>query len=157
MKRIQGNSYLYEERLGDISDFQPSMTQQHFANEVDVNMIVERATRTGLLGDPLAMAARQASFGDFSDIGDYQSCVNKVTAANNAFNSLPADVRSRFNNNPAELIAFLSDDKNIIEASELGLVDKDNVKVIAARAAISAAEKAKWEAEKAKTAAVPPA
>ena len=37
---------------------------------------------------------------------------------------LPAKIRQRFNNNPAELIAFLQNSDNIEEAVELGLMEK---------------------------------
>lgn len=127
MDRIKKSSYEFPERLGDIDKFDESKTQQSFADEVDINTIVARALKTGLLGDPSSIASRQAIFGDFSEIGSYQESLNKVIAAQNAFNELPADVRSRFNNDPGKLMEFIADDKNRPEAESLGLVVKKEV------------------------------
>lgn len=123
MKRIKDNSYLVEERVDDISCPEKSLAQQSFAEEVDVNNIVARALKTGILGDPMAIAARQAVFGDFSGVGSYQDSLNRVIAAQKAFESLPANVRARFDHDPGKLIAFLADVKNLEEARELGLVE----------------------------------
>ena len=45
-----------------------------------------------------------------------------VMAADDAFMALPANIRERFNNDPAELVDFVSDDRNRSEAIDLGLV-----------------------------------
>lgn len=123
MKRIESDPYAFPERKGDIGNFEKTMTQQSFAAEVDVNEIVKRAQRTGLLGDPVAMANRQAIFGDFSEIGSYHDAMNRVVAAQGAFMQLPAEVRSRFNNDPGQLCDFMADRKNLEEAVSLGLLD----------------------------------
>lgn len=146
MKRILNDSYLVDERVDDVF-FDPakpesrSMTQQHFAQEVDVNNIVARALKTGILGDPVAIAARAAKFGDFSDIGDYQSACNRVIAAQNSFMELPADVRAKFGGDVGALIEFLKDENNLKEAVELGLIPQKVLddKVAAEKAAKAAA------------------
>lgn len=127
MKRIEVNSYLFPDRVGDLECKDKSMTQQSFAEEVDVNNIVARAVKTGMLGDPLAIGRREAVFGDFSDVDSFHTSLNRVIAAQNAFMELPADVRARFNNDPGQLIAFLSDEANRDEAVKLGLVVKKEV------------------------------
>ena len=43
-------------------------------------------------------------------------------AADDAFMALPAAVRERFNNDPAELVDFVSDVNNRSEAIDLGLI-----------------------------------
>ena len=45
-----------------------------------------------------------------------------VLAADDAFMALPANVRERFNNDPAELVDFISDVANRSEAIDLGLI-----------------------------------
>lgn len=131
MKRIEVNSYVYPERVGDVECKEKTMTQQSFANEVDVNQIVARALKTGILGDPLSIQRRQEIFGDFSEIGSYQDALNRVINAQKAFDELPADIRSRFNNEPGLLMEFLSNPGNRDEAIKLGLIvsDKDKEKL----------------------------
>jgi len=95
-----------------------TLAQQNFKDESDINYIVRQFGLTGELpGKPLS-----PQYGDFTGVLDYHSAVNAVLAAQDDFMELPAQLRSRFNNDPAELIDFLSDENNREEATKLGLV-----------------------------------
>jgi len=97
-----------------------TLTQQHFKDETDINNILRQFNITGLLPQsPLS-----PRYGDFTGISDYQSALNAVIAAESEFESLPAQIRARFNNNPEELINFLANNENYDEAAKLGLVNK---------------------------------
>lgn len=125
MERLKKSSYEYPDRVDDLGGFEKTMTQQHFVGEVDINNIVARALKTGILGDPMAIAGRQAVFGDFSAVGSYHEALNRITAAQAAFMELPADVRSRFNNDPGALVDYMSSpfgEDKLREAVGLGLV-----------------------------------
>ena len=100
----------------------PSMTHMEFQDECDINRIMDRYMRTGVLSDPMSMA-RPMTYGDFSNLGDYQSNMNKVIEAREVFDRLPAKVRERFGNNPASLLAFVMDSNNREEAISLGLLE----------------------------------
>ena len=96
-----------------------SLTQQHFKDETDINNILRQFNITGLLPEsPLA-----PRYGDFTGIGDYHSALNAVIAAEDGFLALPAELRARFANDPAQLIDFMSDENNRDEAVQLGLLD----------------------------------
>lgn len=97
----------------------PSKVQQHFRQESDVNEIMRRYRATGVLP-----GARRGVpvFGDFSDGIDFLEAQERVVKAREAFESLPAEVRRRFRNDPAELLEFISDESNRDEAEQLGLV-----------------------------------
>ena len=98
---------------------EPSLTQQHFKDETDINNILRQFNITGLLPEqPLS-----PRYGDFTGIGDYHSALNAVIAAEDKFLALPANLRARFENDPAQLIAFLSDENNRSEAEKLGLLE----------------------------------
>lgn len=99
-----------------------SLTRQEFAAEADINNLVRRYQETGSFYDPLVPAIRQPQFGDFTSVGDYMDACNKLIAAQQSFDSLPAAVRDRFSNDPAHLIAFLGDPNNRDEAVRLGLL-----------------------------------
>lgn len=96
----------------------PSVTQQQFAEEADINTIVRRFGLTGEL--PKDVAVPQS--GDFLDVTDFHTAMNVVRSSEEAFAAMPADVRKRFANDPAEFMAFVSDDKNRDEARKLGLL-----------------------------------
>ena len=97
---------------------EPTLAQQHARDECDINTIVRRFGLTGELPNNV----RVPRYGDFTAVSDYQTAMNMVIEANEAFMQLPAEVRSRFNNDPGALVDFMSDDSNRAEAEKLGLV-----------------------------------
>lgn len=97
---------------------EPTLAQQHARDECDINTIVRRFGLTGELPNNV----RVPRYGDFTAVSDYQTAMNMVMEANAAFMELPAEVRSRFNNDPGALVDFISDDSNRAEAEKLGLV-----------------------------------
>lgn len=112
-----------------------SLTQQSFAEEVDINTIVRRF---GLGYEP-PLNTRMPLNGDFEGVFDFQSAMNVIVAAREAFDAQPAEVRARFHNNPAEFVDFCSDDENYEEARRLGLVDPERERARAAAAAAAVA------------------
>lgn len=97
----------------------PSLAQQSALEESDINTIVRRFGLTGQL--PVGM--RAPTYADFGDqIFDFQSAMNAVRSAEESFNRLPAQVRSRFHNSPDEFVDFCSNEENRAEAEKLGLV-----------------------------------
>lgn len=104
-----------------IENVTPSLTQQHFKDEADINMIIARYNRTGFLVDPTAPRSGSAMFGDFSEVKDFQSAQNAICAATEAFGELDSKIRRRFNNDPGQLIAFLDNPDNYEEGVKLGL------------------------------------
>jgi len=107
---------------------EPSLAQQHFRDECDINNILRQFNITGLLPEsPLS-----PRYGDFTGIGDYHTALNRVIAAQDEFEALPAEIRARFGNDPAQLIEFLENSENRPEAEELGLVEKAAAEVVEA-------------------------
>lgn len=97
-----------------------TLAQQHFKDECDINNILRQFNITGLLPEsPLS-----PRYGDFTGISDYHSALNQVIAAEDEFMALPAQIRSRFDNDPAKLIDFLENSENLNEAIKLGLVNQ---------------------------------
>ena len=95
-----------------------SMTQQQFQSECDVNNILAKYKRTGMLTH---IQKHEGNFGDFSSVEDYQTSLGKLMQAQQSFESLPSELRAKFENDPAQLISCLSDEKNDAEAIKLGL------------------------------------
>lgn len=98
----------------------PTMAKQSFKAECDINTIMRKYQTTGLVEHVNKV---QGSYGDFTNVAEYQLHLNQVMAAHDAFMELPAAVRKRFDNDPAHLLTFLQDEKNRDEAIKLGLID----------------------------------
>jgi len=95
-------------------------TKQAHKDECDVNKIVKRFEKTGVLAHT---AARQAAYGDFSPI-DYREAVEIVMKAEEAFSQLPAKVRYRFNNDPQAFLDACENPEYRDELEALGLIEK---------------------------------
>lgn len=100
-----------------------SVTNQSDKDSTDINKMMAKYEKTGMITDLITGNPRQPNYGDFSNVGDYHQLQNTIIRVNNAFNALPAKVRSRFENDPDVLIRFLADQQNDREAVELGLKD----------------------------------
>ena len=114
-----------------------SRTQQHFQEEVDINTIVRRFGLTGELPENVPMVLQ----GDFTNVVDFQSAMDMVVAAREAFMEQPAEVRARFDNDPQKFLDFTSNAENFDEAAKLGMIRAESV------AARAESVKAKRQAE----------
>lgn len=145
MNRLKVSPYEFEDRKGDLSFVGcVSKTKASFASETDINKIMARALKTGMLSDINGINSRAAVFCDVYDIGDYRSVMDKITKANAAFEAMSAEVKNRFANDPARLVEFMKDPVNLEEACKLGLLPMSlwDKKVADEKAAKEAALKA---------------
>ena len=74
--------------------------------------------KSGVLPDPVSMP----QYVDYEGVFDFQSALNAVRLADANFMTMPAKVRSRFNNSPQQFLEFFADPSNRDEAISLGLV-----------------------------------
>jgi len=97
-----------------------SRTKQSFKNECDVNNILKNYNKTGVMPENF-------NPGEYRDLDgtDYQEYMQTVASANSMFEELPSALRKRFKNDPAQLLSFVHDDKNVEEAHKLGLLHDD--------------------------------
>lgn len=105
-------------RGSDLVCPEPSLAQQSFKEDADINVMLERFKVTGVMPQGVLMP----SYGDFTGVSDYRSARDAMLKAEHAFMDLPANVRSRFDNDPQKFLEFCADDKNRDEAIRLGLV-----------------------------------
>jgi len=96
----------------------PSMTDQSQHAQTDVNNIMAKYKKTGQITH---LAKVQGNFADLSEIQDLHTSMTQVTLAQQTFNALPAELRSRFQNSPVEMLNFLNNPQNDQEAIQLGL------------------------------------
>lgn len=98
----------------------PSMTRQEFSDECDINKIMERYEKNGVL-DPRLMN-REPLYVDFTRVPtDLQSAMGMMLEADEAFGRLPASVRKEFDNDAFAFVDFASSPDNIGKLREWGL------------------------------------
>jgi len=102
-----------------------SLAHQSFKGEADVNNIMSRYTKTGLLVDPSIPRSRSPQYGDFTSGNDFTSIQRRVAAVNQAFEALDSDIRKMFDNDPSKMLDFISNPANAAEAFKLGLIKDD--------------------------------
>lgn len=98
-----------------------SLTKQQFKQECDINYILRKYQKTGLIDH---VARYQGNYSDISDVPSYQDALNTVLEANLAFSTLPSSLRKRFSNDPEQFLSFVADPANAEELYSLGLATK---------------------------------
>jgi len=95
------------------------VTEQNHKKECDVNEIIRKYDKTGLISHVSRFEAR---FGDLTGV-DFKVAMDLITGAQSSFNALPAEIRKRFENNPEKLLSFMESPENRSEAIKLGLIN----------------------------------
>lgn len=110
----------YENRVKatiDCSD-EPSRTLQSDAESSDINNILKRYEKTGMLPE---LIKENPQYGDFSEVPDYQTALEIVTKSHEQFAALDGRVRAQFKNDPAEFLAFATNPDNMEQMVNMGL------------------------------------
>lgn len=113
----------------DPNDPSRSRTAQEYRDESDPAKIVKRLIESGGAIDELLLQKREAIYADVTGIGSYFEAKCKTARIENAFMTLDADVRAKFENDPQKMMEFLADPANKNEAIDLGLLPDDSEKV----------------------------
>lgn len=103
-------------------------TQQQFKDECDVNSIMAKYERSGLL--PLVTDV--PVYGDFTSGSDFLDTQRRVAFLKSRFELLPASVRSGFDNDAAKMIDFALSPDNEARCVELGILPKKVEPVVSA-------------------------
>lgn len=99
------------------ADHPTGRTKQSFSEDADINNVMARWIKTGDMpkqGRP--------TYGDFSNVDEYQTMLNRIIDAEESFMELSPKIRDRMHNDPANLIKFISNPDNREEALKLGLI-----------------------------------
>lgn len=98
-----------------------SLAQQQFRDDCDVNRIVDRYVKTGVL-EHLSDVAPQ--YGDVTDVPtDLMAAYDAVGRAEVAFMQLPSQLRKELDNDPSRLSAWLRNENNRETAVRYGLMN----------------------------------
>lgn len=101
-------------------------TKQEFKAESDINTILARYQNQGV---PPRENPNAPRWGDFCGY-DYTEAMHLVADAQSLFEELPSSLRNRFENDPAKLLHWVHDPKNVQEATSLGFLDEQRLKAL---------------------------
>lgn len=112
----------YQEKEGIIFK-EPTMTIQSEKDNCDINVIMNRYATCGT-PLPYRTDGVQPVYADVSELGDYMENYQRCKQAEEMFNNLPSALRKELDNNPANLLPFIQDEKNKERCYEYGLLNK---------------------------------
>ncbi len=113
------SAYLPHERIQTFP-VGPTMTQQSMQDECDINNILQKYQKTGLVSH---LAAHQGEYSMMPTLPEFSDAMNLITGANTMFEELPSSIREKFQNSPGKFLDFLSNPVNRQEAIEMGFID----------------------------------
>ena len=96
---------------------QETLAQQNFRDQCDINRIVKQYGVTGQVPVTLRTPIQE----DFVAVTDYHTAMTAVRKGRESFESLPAEVRYRFKNDPGRFVDFCLNPDNLDVAIKLGL------------------------------------
>lgn len=102
----------------DMDFFLPSMTRQEFAPECDINTLMERYEKSGVISH---VNRAQPVYMDMTVLPDLREGLDLMREATNAFLALPAKVRREFDNDPVQFVEYAQNTENIERMREWGL------------------------------------
>lgn len=101
-----------------------SKTVQSDADSTDINKIVARFARDGIL--PIGQS-REGLFIDVTRVPDFRGALEQVRHASEYFQTLPAESRAIFRNDPAEFMDAIKDNSRLEDLIKAGVVSEDEV------------------------------
>lgn len=96
----------------------PSMTRQSMTDECNINFIIDKFQKTGVITHEKEY---KGDYGEFENM-DFHEAMNIVADANSMFETVPSSIRKEFDNDPGKFLAFVQDDKNRDRMHEMGLL-----------------------------------
>lgn len=112
-KTHEQSEHYYSHPVGE------SRAKQSMADECDINKIMKKLDKNGILEHVSAITAQYL---DVSNPMDYQEAMQVVIGASEMFLGLPAAIRASFDNDAATFLNFIEDPANEDAAIEMGLL-----------------------------------
>lgn len=96
-------------------------TKQSFADESNINTIMKKYEATGMLDH---LNKHDGQYANFIAAPDYHTAMNAIRDAGEMFMEIPATIRAKFDNDPAQFLKFVQDPDNLDEMREMGLAHR---------------------------------
>lgn len=108
----------YSPKLRVTLETGPGLTKQSHRDECDINVIMKRYEKSGVMPD---FGGREGRYLDCTGI-EFREAMDILAKGKSVFHELPAHVRARFENDPAKMLDFVHDEANREEALAMGLL-----------------------------------
>ena len=122
-----------------------TMAQQQFKDECDINNIMSKYQKTGLITH---VAKHQGDYDDFTVMPDFKTAIDTIHEAERMFMTLPSNVREQFENDAGQFVEFATNDRNYDEMVDLGLIPVEKQRQREADRDYRAAKKSKKKSAK---------
>lgn len=97
-----------------------TLTEQSHKSECDMHNILRQYRQTGLVAH---VRQYEGKYMDMPNALDFQQSMNVIAEANQMFASVPADIRKKFGNDPAQYLEFVQNPENLDALREMGLAN----------------------------------
>lgn len=98
------------------------IVEQSHKDEVDINQIVKRHGGVAAIQATAKLQGVEFQFDDVTG-NDFQEAMDKVTKAQQLFESLPAALRAKFDNSPAKYLDYVQNPEHSEELIKMGLAE----------------------------------
>ncbi len=89
--------------------YKDGRTKQSFKDETDINKILVRAQKAGTMSH---LDKYEGTYGDFAGF-DFFEATLQLTKGRELFDALPSELRTEFNQSPAQFFAYVNDPANL--------------------------------------------
>lgn len=103
-----------------IANHEPSLTQQSDQKQTDIHYIMKKFERTGVLDHN---TKHEGTYGDHGSMPDYVAAHQMIADAKTMFETVPATIRAKHDNDPAKFLDWINNEKNREEILESGFTD----------------------------------
>lgn len=100
----------------------PSFTDETFKDECDISLMIEKYRVNRI--PPRTV---NVSYGNSPTAEDYENAKFVLAECKSNFECLPSDIRDEFDNDISKYLNYISDETNIKDCYERGLVDPSSV------------------------------
>jgi len=108
-------------KRAQIATVGPTATKQSFKNECDINHIMARYVKTGVIEH---LNEHKPNYG-FAPAVDFKTALDLVEKASTIFSELPSQIRAKFENNPENFLKFTENPDNRSELALMGLLSPE--------------------------------
>lgn len=105
---------------------EPTMTKQNMADDLNVNKIIKKYNKTGVLQNAHNY---EGVYGEFTSY-DLREAIEKVQKADELFMQVPSNIRLQFNNDAGAFIDFATNQANLKQLRDWGLAHPEKEPVI---------------------------
>lgn len=102
----------------------PSLTDESFRDECDITLMIERYRKNKIPPKTVSV-----SYGYSPTPEDMQNAQLMLAEVKSSFEALPSDIRDEFKNDVSAYLDYISDEKNLKDIYERGLVDISTIPI----------------------------